>query len=626
MERITNRISFVREVFCNDYLKSQYPLYGLTEIATRKNTFGKITCINHLKKIYEGIEKHENWALELLDASGTPGGGLTWGNNYWLGKHSKCRFKTSNPVEKESTEFYEPPFRVGFRMSLFKLNNMNLEQENNDQHSKKEKSLDKIHLGLCLPLICNTDDLKPFLSEWGSYELKIDNSEHKPMPIHIIKTTPKIYVQEPKQNIFTGLSLCFSLKNNTKLLFSKTEVDDNNKELSIIHGIRLFGMTWLIWLYTIYYLTFHSDNKLNSNYTLPHVSLSTDTFLFTNGFSLAFKYYKYNGGWLKSEKKFSVKKKVNEFSFATLKRYLRLTPGYLITIGMIMISLKITKQISLFDMMSEDDETCRKIWWRNAIYINNLFKQNETCVSWSWFLAIDMQFFLLGLFILILSTRFWKFVSFLSVALIILSSAINGYYWKNHRELQISRDIFTFSPWSRIGPYLVGMICGYLTADVNKDLKFNRTTLIASWLLAILCGIWATFGNDIGSSMIFKLLYNAFSRTAWSLALAWIVFACCTDHGGFIKQILSFSTWNTLDKLFYPTYLLTPLIIILLVSNLENPIHLEFTQMIVYFFGSLTIIFISSFCFSLLIQIPFKTLQKKLMGQGNRQNLLNRST
>ena len=51
-------------------------------------------------------------------------------------------------------------------------------------------------------------------------------------------------------------------------------------------------------------------------------------------------------------------------------------------------------------------------------------------------------------------------------------------------------------------------------------------------MLAILCGVWATFGNDIGSSMIFKLLYNAFSRTAWSLALAWIVFACCTDHGG----------------------------------------------------------------------------------------------
>ena len=77
------------------------------------------------------------WFFQVLDASGTPGGGLTWGNNYWLGKHSKCRFKTSNPVEKKSTEFYEPPFRVGFRMSLFKLNNINLEQENNDQHSKK---------------------------------------------------------------------------------------------------------------------------------------------------------------------------------------------------------------------------------------------------------------------------------------------------------------------------------------------------------------------------------------------------------------------------------------------------------------------------------------------------------
>ncbi len=41
---------------------------------------------------------------------------------------------------------------------------------------------------------------------------------------------------------------------------------------------------------------------------------------------------------------------------------------------------------------------CRQSWWSNLLYINNFTprQQSLSCITWSWYLALDMQFFLLS--------------------------------------------------------------------------------------------------------------------------------------------------------------------------------------------------------------------------------------
>lgn len=50
---------------------------------------------------------------------------------------------------------------------------------------------------------------------------------------------------------------------------------------------------------------------------------------------------------------------------------------------------------SVFWVTDRYDITCNKYWWRNMFYIQNLFHVDDLCVTWSWSLACEMQFFVL---------------------------------------------------------------------------------------------------------------------------------------------------------------------------------------------------------------------------------------
>lgn len=52
-------------------------------------------------------------------------------------------------------------------------------------------------------------------------------------------------------------------------------------------------------------------------------------------------------------------------------------------------------------------ETCAKTWWRNVLHINNFYplSNDDTCMSWTWLIAADLQYFVVNACLLILSTK-----------------------------------------------------------------------------------------------------------------------------------------------------------------------------------------------------------------------------
>lgn len=108
---------------------------------------------------------------------------------------------------------------------------------------------------------------------------------------------------------------------------------------------------------------------------------------------------------IKQERVRKLPNAVNESVLAILYRYLRLTPTYIFVLIVDEIALKWTYDNSVFQPAMIDHITCNKYWYRNILYINNWYPFSEICMLWSWYLANDMQFYIIAIILLVISKR-----------------------------------------------------------------------------------------------------------------------------------------------------------------------------------------------------------------------------
>lgn len=94
------------------------------------------------------------------------------------------------------------------------------------------------------------------------------------------------------------------------------------------------------------------------------------------------------------------------FFVMLLYRVLRLTPAYLFVIGVNEVMMRYTFNNSVFEPGIEDHITCNLYWWRNILYVNNLYPQKEMCMVWSWYMANDTQFYIIGVLMLLFSFKY----------------------------------------------------------------------------------------------------------------------------------------------------------------------------------------------------------------------------
>lgn len=93
------------------------------------------------------------------------------------------------------------------------------------------------------------------------------------------------------------------------------------------------------------------------------------------------------------------------FLLLLLYRVVRLTPAYAFVIGLNELALRYTYDNTVFEPAIFDHITCDHYWWRNLLYINNLFPQKEMCMVWSWYMANDTQFYVVGIILLLISVK-----------------------------------------------------------------------------------------------------------------------------------------------------------------------------------------------------------------------------
>ncbi|XP_060525313.1 nose resistant to fluoxetine protein 6 isoform X2 [Cylas formicarius] len=549
-----------------------------------------------------------------------------------------------------------PPFPVSFFIMKIHLSS---------NFTSEEKILD---FGLCLPRICTDEDVTKIVektssasknvevevvaikSHYHNYNIWQDNTfiilccTTIVIAFFLITGTSFDYYLEyqKKKNLMTSnlsphlngfnspnglilreLLLSFSIRANLKTICDQSVGSDT---IPVIHGLKSISMLWVILGHTCIVAFKYSDNMeyrkvIQKDFmfqTISNGAFSVDTFFFTSGLLVSFLYFRTNAkGKLDplSKGKNGFVAGCLHFAGLMMYRFARLTAPYLYTLGIVEVVMKWFNYNAVFEPPTNDHENCPKFWWRNLLYINTLFPVNEMCMLWSWYLSDDTQFYTVSAIMLIVATRHFKAAAWMLLVFMLSSWATTGYIAYSNSHMPGSDDPLALfdkiydKPWTRFGPYLIGMCVGWYLFKKNCRIRMSKVVVVIGWILSIGCLISLVYGlYDVKLSPIIAAAYSSLSHSAWAFGLAWIVVACVTGYGGFVNKILSATILYPFSRVTYCAYLIHPIAIRVMVMSTDSPLHLGSFVTIVIFMGQVVVSYALSFVVSVAFEAPLVSM------------------
>ncbi|XP_069696029.1 nose resistant to fluoxetine protein 6-like [Periplaneta americana] len=610
-------------------------------------------CREDMEVFLTSLNNGSLWAAKMTDASGRYASQFFFGNDFWLGSYSLCA-----ELELRDTNPDPPPFKVGFNVVRLKV----------ALSSKFTPKNRLVFLGLCLPRSCRSKDITALLQPGnalqvirvrpvpGEYSVLSDIKLHILGGVLIVisvliaagscyelllyrgesgsdQTIDVQHKQKSSPGLLSQMLLAFSaVRNGRKILNCDTAEDS----LTSVHGLRFLSLAWVILVHTYLQVFAIAENKTlrtvtERNFmfqTISNATFSVDTFFLISGLLVTFLYYRTVAKQQQESKRvLGFKENIAKFFTLIFYRFVRLTPAYLFVLGLVEVAMRHLQSSSVFEPKIMDQLNCDSYWWRNALYINNLFPRREMCMVWSWYMANDTQFYVLGVLLLLQSVRHFRAVAVAWAVFLISSWCTTGFisyqyqYLARIQEPFAQFDALYDKPWTRVGPYLVGMGTGWILQRTNCNIKMPPLAVLGGWALSLLCLFSLVYGLlHVQLGTITSAVYVALGHTAWGLSLAWIIVACCTGYGGVINNLLSFRALYPLSRLTYCAYLTHPLIMVITAFSMDGPLHIHNLLVFILYLGNLVASFVLSFFISLAFEAPVVSLLKITMAPKRRNS------
>lgn len=451
----------------------------------------------------------------------------------------------------------------------------------------------------------------------------------------------------------------FSLYTNIETVFN---TEQPPSAIKCLNGIRSISMFWVILGHGFLFSLSVVKNPLTllgsvasrfSTQPIVNAYFAVDTFFVLSGFLVMY---------LSLRELSRTKTKLSSISWFLLKFYvhriLRITPTLFI---FLIFFWKVAKYLGdgpFWDSMIGVTNQCDNTWWHVILYINNFFSINTDCISWTWYLADDMQFFIISP-LFIFPAYFFPFpFPFLPIIFAIVISLIptvsviavndlhaNFFFPYNHLTdglfpslanvtVNDLTSIYYTKPYTRISAYLVGLALGYLiykisvwkTLTGNKRALNMRLTIVSliSWPICIAClfglqyGLYSSYHGHVFSKFQ-NILYLGVCRVLWGVGLSLFIFICYAGYGGPINTFLSMDVWVPLSRLTFATYLVHPLILFMFYFTLRQTIYYSDIT-----FAFLTVAFVvmsygAGAVIAVFIEFPLANLENLLLKRKKKK-------
>ncbi|XP_076108425.1 nose resistant to fluoxetine protein 6-like isoform X1 [Mytilus galloprovincialis] len=664
--------------------KSQY-LKG--DFATDPNMTVSAVCMNDTLTMIQDIINGTTYAFDMLDSDGKPGSGIKHGNLIWTGNHPQCKqargpgFNGQMCSVVTNAGYSQLNLHLSFGACLpdscsqtdvglivwdaLKVIDAQLKVliypigvscPQDLKYARKDIVAIVVSSIIAFAVVMGTlaDIVYIYLDSSGDKDNIQGRSDSPPnynsIPASSVNDTterlgllsniPKnevLYGENPQSScnsVLKQILLSLSLITNTRKLLNTSTASGS---LTAINGMRVLSMWWVILGHVYGFLPFLSlDNVLDfvellkrfSFQGIMNATYSVDTFFFMSGLLVAY----------------TVMKKLRDganinWAMFYIHRFWRLTPVYAFAILIWTTLYKHWIWNGTFAMSMRQTDPCDDYWWTNIIYINNFHPNygnlNKQCMGWGWYLANDMQFYILSPLFLILLHKM-KYVGhgamlfFLTGCL--TSRMITADYYgmrlpgintplnHTHEAWADSSPLYN-KPYTRIAPYLVGMWLGYLLVINSNRVRLGKLKLLVGWCVAITIGISIIYGlygfykdfpvTHLGNKSE-SIIYIGCTRFGWSIALAWVIFVCATGNGGPVNTFLSWKVWAPLGRLTYCAYIVHPAVIFYFGLTMEKTLHYTDLVFVQQYISLVVVSYGVAFVLSMTVEAPMLGLEKVL--------------
>ncbi|KAK6962032.1 nose resistant to fluoxetine protein 6, partial [Biomphalaria glabrata] len=607
-------------------------------------------CGRHLRAIAEGLKKAELWALAFLDSSGILDRSSDLVSLQGLGSYDLCESIGSELLSESlvSSRYIELIFIIyNMRLQTFAY---------------------KIDWYVCLPKACGQKDLenisKSFIEyvDLKGYAATYVTFNQKPLQdncfviaIVVISllvclciagtVTEYFTLQDTEEDELTALvtmnekeskiSLFGLIDHNSakervhnvlvsfsvrKSLSTVLKTDYSDGDIKCLNGLRVLSMMWVVFGHTSNFIPKGRKDKEEYNfefifYLFCNAPFAVDSFFLLSGCLVSYIFItKIKGiGYL------TASHMIQYYSH----RYLRLTPLFALTI---LIHTGLSPYLGNGPMAHYVEQSkCQLYWWRNLLYISNLYSYNDLCVPWTWYMPNDMQFYAIApLFTIPIVYGFVR-LGLLTAGLMVACHFVSTIYTIYHGDFLTREDArenylthIYIKPWTRIGPYAIGLVLGFLMTVLNSEFKMSKKALFTGWLLTSAFVVPMFFFQDGGHTRHLTIitdlnqsgvrLLEIVKSPLWGLFVAWLVFSCHYGYGGVVNTFLSWNAWIPLSRLTYGAYLFH--LMITLYLNQSQAYEVYFTKLYAVFRTTTVIVmaYFVSLVVSVLSEMPIRNL------------------
>ncbi|KAH8268344.1 hypothetical protein KR026_005458, partial [Drosophila bipectinata] len=595
-------------------------VHDIMPYGAKDSTEEDLQCIYDLVLLAVGISSGEYWALKMLDSWGKFPSGVLTGNSYDLGNFDECLNTELTGAIRGKYCFLKvvPDNLLGTESGM------------------------EINIATCLPSSCRASHMNNFFRK-----ILALNNTNSFSGIDIIDSSCQTVEKEPWDKLTIALIVIlavmasivaiftlidcflrkaphelpivvttFSAKANSRALFRVVESKLNHNVIDCLHGIRCMSLFWVI--YSHEYLNVPNSANLNLMQLLPWAETPYASFVL-HGFYSVDSFFVL-GGMLVSliTLRFMDRSKGRlNVPLMYVHRIIRIWPLMAIAILIYMKLMPVVSGGPLFSGGYSGLSQCESDWYGSLLFVQNYFVNK--CVGHTWYLAVDMQLFVISPIFLIALYKWGKKAAAGIVILVILLSAcllatimLNNYSMLMKKFSSNALQKMYYDTHTHAAPWLIGFLFGYFL-HLNRDKKFQLNWMMVGlgWILSlsmIFTSIFALYPEAKWDtppiSTLAEAFYHTLTRIGWPLALCWVIFACIQGYGGLANSFLSSPLWQPLSRLSFSIYIWHKFVLEVNARNVRTNVYFSNYQIMLKFWSDLGITILISFVLHLLIEAP----------------------